>query len=121
MIGFSNHHGFQLELERRYNNGIGFQVFWVTGNTLWSGSGVDSNTVLDTNQFLPGAVPAEVSARNAFINYGRDTGTPKNQKRWKFRRCPKQDRWRMASRWTRELGHQLLVITYDHLSQRQSD
>jgi hypothetical protein len=84
MTGYSNHHGFQLELERRYNRGFGFQVFWVTGNTLWSGSSVDSNTVLDVNNFLPGAVPTDVGARNRFLNYGRDTATPKHQIRWNW-------------------------------------
>jgi hypothetical protein len=84
MTGYSNHHGFQVELERRYNRGLGFQVFWVTGNTLWSGSSVNSNTVLDVNNFLPGAVPTDVSARNRFLNYGRDTATPKHQIRWNW-------------------------------------
>ena len=31
--GYSNWNGFQAELERRYSNGVGFQIFYVTGNT----------------------------------------------------------------------------------------
>jgi hypothetical protein len=84
MTGYSNHHGFQLELERRYSNGLGFQVFWVTGNTLWSGSSVDSNSVPGDNTFLPGTVPVDRYERNRFLNYGRDTSTPKHQIRWNW-------------------------------------
>jgi len=77
--GFTNHNGFQVELERRYNKGLAFQVFWVTGKTLAA-----TGTVSDPNNFLPGAVPADIDARNRFLNYAVDTVTPKHQIRWNW-------------------------------------
>ncbi|MEK7407889.1 MAG: TonB-dependent receptor [Acidobacteriota bacterium] len=84
--GWSNYGGVQVELERRYNKGYGYQVFYVVGNTLaaggqnWSGTSVIS----DLNQFLPGRVPAGMDERNRFLNYQRDTSIPKHRVRWNF-------------------------------------
>jgi hypothetical protein len=36
------------------------------------------------NQYLPGAVPADLSARNALLNYQRDTTVPKHRIRWNW-------------------------------------
>jgi hypothetical protein len=36
------------------------------------------------NSFLPGTVPQDFDARNRFLNYSRDTGTPKHQVRWNW-------------------------------------
>jgi hypothetical protein len=77
--GYSNWNGFQAEFERRYHNGIGFQAFWVVGNTLAA-----TANVLDLNNFLPGAAPADFDARNRFLNYQRDTTTPQHQIRWNW-------------------------------------
>ena len=57
MTGYTNHHGFQVEMERRYSRGLAFQIFWLTGNTLSNGAWEDSVTVLALNNFLPGTVP----------------------------------------------------------------
>ena len=57
--GWANYHGLQLELERRYSKGFGYQLFYVMGNALaaggqgWSGTSV----IREPNQFMPGAVP----------------------------------------------------------------
>ena len=77
--GYSNWNGFQVELERRFNNGVGFQVFYVTGNTLAA-----TNTVQQVESFLPGAVPTDFDERNRFLNYQRDTNTPQHQVRWNW-------------------------------------
>lgn len=77
--GFSNHNGFQVELERRYNKGLAFQAFWVTGKTLAA-----TDPVPDPNNFLPGAVPADIGARNRFLNYAVDPVTPRHQVRWNW-------------------------------------
>ena len=34
--------------------------------------------------FLPGAVPADLDARNRFLNYRRDTDVPKHRLRWNW-------------------------------------
>lgn len=86
MTGWSNYHGLQLELERRYSRGYGFQIFYNVGNALaaggqeWSGTSV----IPETNQFLPGRVPADLDARNRFLNYQRDTSIPKHRLRWNW-------------------------------------
>jgi hypothetical protein len=92
MTGYSNHHGFQAEIERRYKDGLGFQLFWVLSNTLTSGASVNSNTVPGLNTFLPGAVPTDPYERNRFLNYGRCDSrcpnaaieTPKHEIRWNW-------------------------------------
>jgi hypothetical protein len=86
MSGWGNYHGAQLELERRYSKGYGFQLFYVVGNNLaaggqsWSGTSV----IPTTNQFLPGAVPTDLDERNKFLNYQRDTTVPKHRVRWNW-------------------------------------
>jgi hypothetical protein len=40
--------------------------------------------VLSVNNYLPGAVPADPIARSRFLNYARDTVTPKHQFRWNW-------------------------------------
>jgi hypothetical protein len=77
--GFTNYNGFQVELERRYNNGLGFQIFYVTGNVLAA-----TAEVSDTTEFLPGTVPTDIEARNRFLNYARDITAPKHQVRWNW-------------------------------------
>jgi hypothetical protein len=77
--GWSNWNGIQAEIERRFSNGLSFQAFWVVGNT-FSATG----NVNQLNNYLPGAVPTDFDARNRFLNYARDTGTPKHQVRWNW-------------------------------------
>jgi TonB-dependent receptor-like protein len=77
--GWSNWNGVQMEIERRFHEGLSFQAFWVIGNTMAATSNVSQ-----LNQFLPGAVPQDFDARNRFLNYSRDTGTPKHQVRWNW-------------------------------------
>src|SRR5678816_1314404 len=79
MTGYTNYSGFQVELERRYSKGIAYQIFWVTGNTLAATADVSA-----VNNFLPGAVPTDLDARNRFLNYARDTVSPKHLVRWNW-------------------------------------
>jgi hypothetical protein len=86
--GYGRYNGAQFELERRYHRGLAFQVFWVIGNTILVNRDTDDtqslDAVLGVNNFLPGAVPADVGQRNRFLNYKRDPNTPKHQVRWNF-------------------------------------
>jgi hypothetical protein len=86
MSGWSNYSGLQLELERRYDKGIAFQVFYVVGNALAAGGQEFSGTSIISapNQFLPGLVPTDIDARNRLLNYQRDTGIPKHRVRWNW-------------------------------------
>jgi len=84
--GWSNYNGLQWELERRYSKGFGYQVFYVMGNNLAAGGqGFGGTSIIpETNQFLPGLVPADIDARNRLINYQRDTSIPKHRVRWNW-------------------------------------
>jgi hypothetical protein len=84
--GWSNYHGVQLELERRYSKGYGFQLFYVAGNSLAAGGQGSGGTsvIPEVNQFLPGLVPADIDQRNRLLNYQRDTSTPKHRIRWNW-------------------------------------
>jgi hypothetical protein len=86
--GYAWYNGLQVELERRFNHGIGFQFFYNLANSINA-----QGTISGLNNFLPGAVPANVDALNRFLNYKRDTtassggctvGTPQHQLRWNF-------------------------------------
>ena len=85
--GWSNFNGVQLELERRYSKGWGYQVFYVMGNALTAGGKEDTGAgalLQGTNMFLPGRVPADLEERNRFLNYQRDTTIPKHRVRWNW-------------------------------------
>lgn len=77
--GFANFNGAELELERRFSHGVGFQLFWIMANTL-----SDTGSIATTNTFLPGAVPTDTDALNRFLNYKRDTTAPKQTIRWNW-------------------------------------
>lgn len=78
--GWSNSQNFTLELQRRYSKGIGFQVFYTLSNAMRvAGDGWRDDAMLETNVFLPGAVPEDYNARNRLLNYRRDTSVPKHR------------------------------------------
>ena len=85
--GISNANGIDLELERRYNHGFGWQFAYTmtdafTESTL-VGNGGGSN-VAPVADFLPGAVPTDFDARNRFLNYQRDSAIPHDQFKWNW-------------------------------------
>jgi hypothetical protein len=82
--GWSNFNGMQFELERRFDKGYGYQVFYVVGNTLVAGGNGWNSPILGLNQFLPGAVPTDLNQRNRLLNYQRDTAIPKHRVRWNW-------------------------------------
>lgn len=84
--GWSNTHGFQLELERRYSRGLGFQLFYVMNNALMAGEAENnwSAEIRELNQFLPGKVPVDMKERNRFLNYARSNTVPKHRLRWNW-------------------------------------
>ncbi len=88
--GWSNYNGITMEMERRFSNGIGFQIFYSEGNAMSSGQddggngwGVMSN-VPEAGSFLSGTVPTDPNALNRFMNYQRDTTVPKHRLRWNW-------------------------------------
>jgi Carboxypeptidase regulatory-like domain len=83
--GWSNFHGVQLELQRRYSKGYGYQVFYVMSNALRAaGDGWSSDFLRESNVFLTGAVPGGLHERNRLLNYKRDIDIPKHRLRWNW-------------------------------------
>src|SRR5262249_25468470 len=83
--GWSNFNGVQLELQRRYSHGYGFQLFYVMSNaTRAGGNGWSDDFLQEPNVFLAGAVPSDPGARNRLLNYRRDIEVPKHRLRWNW-------------------------------------
>jgi hypothetical protein len=82
--GKGNSNGVQLELQRRYSNGYGYQLFYVMDNNLASGAQGYNQLINPVNQYLPGTVPTNDQARNDALNYRRDTSIPKHRVRWNW-------------------------------------
>jgi hypothetical protein len=84
--GYSNFNAMQVEVQRRFSRGLGFQWFYVMSNALWVGSGTQilgtSSIVPDPVVFMPGSVPSGFDAYNRFYNYQRDINVPKHRVNW---------------------------------------
>ena len=87
-VGFSWYNGVNIGIERRFDQGFGYQIFYDMANALEA-----TGTVTGLNQFLPGAVPTDTNDRMRFLNYRRApdppfSGTavdpPKHRVRWNF-------------------------------------
>jgi hypothetical protein len=83
--GWSNFNGMQIEVQRRYSQGFGFQFFYVLSNSFRAGgNGWSEDFVQEANMFLAGAVPADLQERNRLLNYRRDPEIPKHRIRWNW-------------------------------------
>jgi hypothetical protein len=84
--GWGNSNGIQLEMERRFSQGIAFQVFYVMDNSFMAGGNGYQTTsqIPEVNQFLPGQVPTDINARDRLLDYQRDISTPKHRVRWNW-------------------------------------
>ena len=72
--GWSNYNAMDFEYERRYSKGYALTVSWVVANQIQATAGMTQ-----PNQFMPGYVSTDYDQRNADLNYGRNTGTPKHR------------------------------------------
>lgn len=79
--GRSNFNGVQVELERRYRAGVGYQVYYMVGNALGtSPQDIDDYlTVFPYEYYLPGTVPQDPRQRGWFLGYHRDVSVPKHR------------------------------------------
>src|SRR5258708_36205871 len=83
--GYINTETFTLEIERRFNKGLGFQAFYTLTNALrLAGNSFRDGIGTVPAQFLPGAVPTDPQQLNRFLNYTRDGGVPQHRVRWNF-------------------------------------
>lgn len=90
--GHSVYSGIQLELEKRFTHGFGYQFSYVLGNAFRnsvggyaSGGGGGWEAIIPAaNQSMPGLVPTDVDQRNELLNYGRDFSVPQHSVRWNW-------------------------------------
>jgi hypothetical protein len=83
--GWSNNSSFVAEVQRRYSQGYGFQLFYVMSNALRvAGNGWSDDVLMARNVYLPGAVPEDEEARNRLLYYRRDTDIPKHRVNWNW-------------------------------------
>ncbi len=82
--GRSRFNGAQFELERRYDKGFAYQLFYLVGNTMMLGGQEGNDFVGSLNTYMPGAVPENIDQRIRFMQYRRDWEIPKHRVRWNF-------------------------------------
>ena len=78
--------GAQVEFERRYAKGIGFQVFYMlmNSNKAASHGWYGDSSVAPVTSFLPGTVPTDRDERMRLLLYTRDTTVPQHEIRWNW-------------------------------------
>jgi len=85
--GYSNANSFNLEVQRRYDRGYGFQFMYTMINAFTNSTFVGNGggpTIVPATTYLPGAVPEDFDSLNRFLYYTRDTALPKHQLRWNW-------------------------------------
>jgi hypothetical protein len=83
--GWSNNNSVVVEVQRRYSQGYGFQVFYTMSNALRAaGNGWADDVLFAPNVFEPGAVPEDPDERNRLLYYRRDTDIPKHRVNWNW-------------------------------------
>jgi hypothetical protein len=84
--GWGNSNGAQVQVERRYSKGFGFQAFYTLLNSMKAaGHGwYADSSVAPVTSFLPGEVPQDHGERMRFLLYGRDTTVFKHEIRWNW-------------------------------------
>jgi hypothetical protein len=84
--GWGNANGAQIEFERRYAKGYGFQIFYNLMNTFRAGGNgwMADSQVQPLSYYLPGEVPANHHDRMKLLLYMRDTVVPKHDVRWNW-------------------------------------
>jgi hypothetical protein len=84
--GWGNSNGAQLELERRFAKGFGFQIFYNMMNAFRAGGNgwVADSQVQPLSYFLPGKVPSDIHDRMKLLLYMRDIVIPKHDVHWNW-------------------------------------
>jgi hypothetical protein len=84
--GWSDGNGAQVEVERRFSKGMGFQIFYNLMNVSKAGAnGYAADSVLSpASSYVPGAVPTGITERMSLLLLQRDTTVPKQQIKWNW-------------------------------------
>ena len=80
--GWSN--GAQVELQRRYSKGFGFQVFYVLMNVTRAAAAGWEVALPPASNFLPGTVPTDNLERLDLLLNRRDPAVPQHEVRWNW-------------------------------------
>jgi hypothetical protein len=82
--GWSN--GLQVEFERRYAKGVGFQLMYMLMNVTKAASHgwYGDSSVAPVSSFLPNTVPTDHDERMRLLLYTRDTTVPQHEIRWNW-------------------------------------
>jgi hypothetical protein len=85
--GYSNANSLQLQMQRRFSHGYGFQFYYVLTNAFTNSTLVANGggpTIVPTSSYLPGAVPQDFDQLNRSLYYTRDAMVPRSQLRWNW-------------------------------------
>ena len=85
--GYSNDNSVQLQLQRKFSHGLGFQFFYVMSNAFTNSTLVANGggpTIVPATSYLPGAVPQGFDQLNRDLYYTRDTAIPKHNLNWNW-------------------------------------
>ena len=85
--GYANDNSGQINLQRTFANGYGYQVFYVFSAAFRNGgNGFRDSTVSPLSVYAPGFAPPTLDEENYAVNYQRNTGIPRHRIRgnWVF-------------------------------------
>ena len=85
--GYSNANSIQLQAQRRFARGYGFEFHYVYTNAITNSTMVANGggpTILPATSYLPGAIPQDFNQLNRSLYYMRDTMIPRHQLRWNW-------------------------------------
>ena len=82
--GWSNSNGAQVELERRFAGGYGFQLFYNMVNVSRAAGHGWYDATDPVSSYLPGTVPTDLHARMKLLMYARDISVPQHEVRWNW-------------------------------------
>jgi hypothetical protein len=79
-VGYSETAGVQLQVQRRFGNGLGFQAFYVLTNSIRAGGNGWSDHLIENPEFfVRGAMPDDRVAANRLQWYSRNPAIPKHR------------------------------------------
>ncbi len=82
--GYINSSIWSLEVERRFDKGLGFQAFYTLSQALRLAGNSFRDDVVSPAAYLPGTVPTDFRELNRFLFYDRDIAIPKHRIRWNW-------------------------------------
>jgi hypothetical protein len=82
--GFGWSNGGQIELQRRYSKGFGFQLFYVLMNVTRAAAAGWEVALPPASNFLPGTVPTDDIERMNLLLNRRDPNVPQHEVRWNW-------------------------------------